>query len=50
MLDGDIFYLLVWGHSSYSGGKLTIGGMNFKTAKKCNGRECESIEESKLQL
>ena len=27
MLDGDIFYLLVWGHSGYSNAKLTIGGI-----------------------
>ena len=47
ILDGDIFYLAVWGHGSYSKGKLTIGGMNFKTAKKCNDRGCENLEEHK---
>ena len=46
-LDGDMFYLVVWGHGQYSKAKLVIGGMNFKTAKECRGRECGDIEVNK---
>ena len=30
----DQFYVTVWAHKSYSGGKLTIGGLNLKTVKE----------------
>ena len=30
----DQFYVTVWAHKSYTGGKLTIGGLNLKTVKE----------------